>query len=129
MKEKLCKLAVDAAKNSYSPYSGFKVGAALLCENGEIFTGTNIENSSYSATICAERVAIFSAVNGGNRTFSAIAIAGGRDKVGIEKCFPCGACRQVMAEFCNKDFKIWLVSEEGIGEYTLSDLLPNSFSL
>ena len=130
MKEKLISLAKSAAKNSHSPYSGFRVGAALLCDDGSIYLGTNIENSSYSATVCAERTAFFKAVSEGKRGFTAIAIAGGREEVGVELCPPCGICRQVMAEFCDPDkFQIILVKEKGYEEYLLRDILPLAFKL
>ena len=126
-KENLCNLAIKAAENAYSPYSGFKVGAALLCDDDSVFLGCNIENSSYSATNCAERVAVQNAVSTGKRSFKAIAIAGGRDNVGERLCPPCGVCRQVLSEFCNKDTAVLLVKEDGYEEYTLSQLLPLSF--
>lgn len=125
----LISLAKSARGRSYSPYSHFAVGAALLCASGKIYTGTNVENSSYSATLCAERVAIFYAVAEGKRDFSAIAVVGG-DAVGEsrEECRPCAVCLQVMSEFCDGDFEI--VTEDGEGGfrvYTLSELLPNPF--
>lgn len=127
---KLVNQAVSAANNSYSPYSHFKVGAALLCDDGTVYLGTNIENSSYSATVCAERTAFFSAINDGKRNFAAIAIAGGSQIVGQKICPPCGVCRQVMAEFCNPDtFTVLLVKQDGAKQYLLRDLLPLSFSL
>ena len=130
MKSKLCESAISAADNSYSPYSNFRVGAALLCADGTVYTGTNIENSSYSATVCAERTAFFKAVSDGKRDFVSIAIAGGREDVGKEICYPCGVCRQVMAEFCDFDkFSVLLVKEGGYEEYSLRDLLPHMFSL
>ncbi len=123
-------MAVSAAENSYSPYSRFRVGAALLCSDGSVYTGTNIENSAYSATICAERTAFFKAVSDGKRDFVSMAIAGGREAVGKELCSPCGVCRQVMAEFCDPDkFTVLLVKKDGYEEYLLRELLPHSFSL
>ena len=129
-KEHLMSLAIDAAKNAYSPYSCFNVGAALLCSDGTIYIGSNIENSSYSATVCAERVAFFKAVSEGKKDFLAIAIAGGKESsVGTELCPPCGVCRQVMAEFCDSEkFLILLPKKNGFEEYLLSDILPLSFS-
>lgn len=126
--------AIEVAKNSYSPYSKFKVGVALLTKDDEIYLGCNIENSSYSLTNCAERTAIFKAISEGKRIFKAIAIVGSATEKFDEYCTPCGACRQVLAEFCNPDFKIILgrVNEENkteIKEYTLEELLPESFSL
>lgn len=130
MKTKLCVAAVTSADYSYSKYSGFRVGAALLCSDGSVYTGANIENASFSATVCAERTAFFKAVSEGKRDFVSIAVAGGRETVGKELCCPCGVCRQVMAEFCDPDkFTVLLVKEDGYEEYTLRELLPHSFSL
>ena len=127
--EKLCQLAIEAKGHSYSPYSGYKVGAALLCEDGSVYQGCNIENASYTPTICAERTAIFKAVYDGHRDFAAIAICGGKDGV-IEGLFPpCGVCRQVMREFCRDDFLVYLVKPQGYEVRTLAQLLPDSFSL
>ena len=114
---------------SYSPYSHFRVGAALLDKQGNIYTGCNIENSSYSPSNCAERTAFFKAVSEGNREFEAIAIAGGPEGAQeLNYCPPCGVCRQVMREFCEDDFKIILVkSEEEYKVFTLGELLPQSF--
>lgn len=125
----LIKSALAARENSHSPYSEFRVGAALLCADGKVYTGCNIENASYSATVCAERTAIFKAVSEGCRDFSAIAIVGGNsDKMTM--AYPCGVCRQVMSEFCKKDFRIIVAeSEEKYEEYTLGELLPKSFGL
>ena len=126
---KLAKLAEKAREASYSPYSGFAVGAALLTESGEIFTGANIENSSYTPTVCAERVAFFTAVHGGFRDFSAIAIVGGKSGEPLSDfCPPCGVCRQVMSEFVNKDFQIVLYNGEDVKIFTESELLPEGFS-
>ena len=128
MKQVLVEKAKEAMKNAYAPYSSFKVGAALLCKDGSIYTGCNIENASFSPTVCAERVAIFKAVADGKRDFSAIAVCGGKDGVLSDKCcYPCGVCRQVMSEFCNSDFTIYVMSESDVKEYTLSQLLPESF--
>ena len=128
-KDELVSSAIKASRNSYSPYSKFKVGAALLCADGSVFLGCNIENSSYSATNCAERVAIQSAIAEGKREFTAIAIAGGRESVGEEITPPCGICRQVMAEFCNTDeFIVLLAKNDSFDEYLLKDLLPLTFS-
>lgn len=121
----LLELAKEAAKNSYSKYSGFSVGAALLTEDGKVFKGCNIENGSYSLTICAERTAIFKAVSEGYKKFKAIAIVGSADGDFSAPCYPCGACLQVMSEFCGDDFRIVLSN----GEYTLSDLMPTRFEL
>ncbi len=126
-KEQLVTRAKEAMQLAYSPYSGYKVGAALLCKDGTVYTGCNIENAGYSATNCAERTAFFKAVSEGQREFEAIAICGGKDGV-IEGLFPpCGVCRQVMREFCGDDFLIYLVTKNGVEEYTLAQLLPVSF--
>ncbi len=128
-KENLCKTATEQLKYSYSPYSNCKVGAALLCENGKIYTGCNVENASFSATNCAERTALFKAVSEGESKFSAIAIAGSKNGI-LSEFLPCGICRQVMSEFCDSDFKILTVTGSNtFNEYTLSQLLPNSFGL
>ena len=128
-KTELCELARKGLEYSYSPYSGFKVSAALLTDDGEVYTGCNIENASYSATICAERTATFKAVSEGNRSFSMIAIAGGKDGDIKGECIPCGVCLQVMSEFCSPDFTILLVNEDGYNEYCLKDFLPKTFEL
>ncbi len=128
--EKLASLAKEAMTHSYDPYSGYKVGAALLCADGTVYQGCNIENSAFSPTICAERTAIFKAVYDGHRDFTAIAICGGKDGVITGLFPPCGVCRQVMREFCKDDFKIILVGAEDHYEImTLAQLLPASFSL
>ena len=99
--ELICK-ALEVRQKAYAPYSDFMVGAALLCKDGRIFTGCNIENASYGATNCAERTAFFKAVSEGYREFTAIAIAGGdREAQNLKYCAPCGICRQVMSEFCD----------------------------
>lgn len=119
--------AIKARETAYAPYSEFYVGAALLCSDGTVFTGCNIENISYSATVCAERTAFFKAVSEGKREFSAIAIAGGKKGESIF-AYPCGVCRQVMAEFCKRDFKVIVVkSAEKYEIYPLSELIPKSF--
>lgn len=126
-KERLAGLAKNAMQQAYSPYSRYKVGAALLCKDGSVYTGCNIENASYSVTNCAERTAFFQAVKEGKREFQAIAICGGKDGM-IEGSFPpCGACRQVMREFCDDDFEIYLLTKESVETYTLKQLLPMSF--
>ena len=126
-KEQLTTMAKDAMEKAYSPYSGYKVGAALLCKDGSVYTGCNVENASFSATNCAERTAFFKAESEGKTEFKAIAICGGKDGV-IEGLFPpCGVCRQVMREFCTDDFEIYLLKSEGIETYTLGQLLPVSF--
>ena len=123
--------ALKARKQSYSPYSGFAVGAALLCEDGTVFHGCNIENAAYSATNCAERTAIFRAVSEGNMRFRAIAIVGGpKESKPGDFCPPCGVCRQVMTEFCDPEtFRIVLMNGAGeIREYLLKELLPLGFT-
>ena len=129
-KQELCTLAIKSMNNAYSPYSCYKVGAALLCDNGKVFTGCNVENSSYGATVCAERTAIFKAVSDGERDFSMLAVAGGKENELSDKFLPCGICRQVMAEFCKPEFIVLVVtSENTYKEFSLSELLPNAFSL
>ena len=120
MVEKLIDTAIEQLKFSYTPYSNFKVGAALLAKNGEIFTGCNIENASYTPTNCAERTAFFKAVSEGVREFRAICIVGGKDGKLTEYTAPCGVCRQVMMEFCDpKTFQIILaVDKERYEIYT-----------
>lgn len=128
-KTDLCKMAIEAMNNSYSPYSSYKVGAALLCDDGTVYTGCNIENASFSPTVCAERVAFFKAISDGKNKFAMIAVAGGKDGI-ISGIFPpCGVCRQVMNEFCNEDFLVLLVvSDNTFKSLKLVDLLPFSFS-
>lgn len=126
--EKLSELAISAMQGAYAPYSGYKVGAALLCDDGTVYTGCNIENASYTPTICAERTAIFKAVSDGQRDFVAIAICGGKDGVITGLFPPCGVCRQVMREFCKDDFKVYMITPDGYEERTLAQLLPDSFS-
>ncbi len=127
--KKLCAAAMKAMDKAYSPYSGFNVGAALATASGKVYTGCNIENASYTPTICAERTAFFKAVSDGERDFSMIAICGGKDGV-ISKAFPpCGVCRQVMAEFCSPSFVILVMSSKNsFDKYTLSELLPEAFT-
>ena len=128
--EKLIKKAIEMLNFSYAPYSNFHVGAALLTSEGKIYTGCNIENAAYGPSNCAERTAIFKAVSEGKKEFEAIAIVGGKNGKIENFCPPCGVCRQVLAEFCKKDFEIVLAKSKN--EYklmTLEQLLPESFSL
>ena len=130
MYENLVEMAIEARKLSYAPYSKFKVGAALLGTNGIVYKGCNVENASYSATNCAERTAVFSAVSEGQREFEAIAIVGGHtDASQLEFCAPCGVCRQVLREFCDpKTFEVILAkSVNDYKVFTLEELLPMSF--
>ncbi len=127
--KKLMALAAKARERAYSPYSHYSVGAALLADDGSVYLGCNIENAAYSPTVCAERVAFFSAVADGKRSFSAIAICGGKSGEKSGDCTPCGVCRQVMSEFCSADFKIIVEVGGEICEITLGELLPHSFSL
>ena len=127
-REALCAAAIEAMGKAYAPYSGYKVGAALLTTDGKVYTGCNIENASYTPTVCAERTAIFKAVSEGDRDFAMIAICGGKDGVITGAFPPCGVCRQVMAEFCSKDMPVLMVS--GVDSHTavtLGDLLPYAF--
>ncbi len=126
--EALMIAAQKARENSYSPYSHFCVGAALLAKSGKVYTGCNIENAAYSATNCAERTAIFKAVSEGERDFEAIAIVGGKEGETAPFCAPCGVCRQVLAEFCPKDFKVILGCVGNYEVYTLEKLLPFAFT-
>ena len=121
--------AIEQLKFSYTPYSNFKVGAALLTKSGKIYTGCNIENASYTPTNCAERTAFFKAVSEGVRDFQAICIVGGKNGKLTEYTAPCGVCRQVMMEFCNpKTFQIILaVDKERYEIYTLEELMPLGF--
>ena len=127
--EEMIRMAKEQLKYSYAPYSGFKVGAVLLTDEGSFYTGCNIENAAYTSTICAERNAIFKAVSEGHRKFRAICIAGGKDGVVTGYTAPCGVCRQVMMEFCDPDtFNIILTAGDGSYKiYTLKELLPLGF--
>lgn len=128
--KELANMAREMRNNSYVPYSGFAVGAALLCRNGKIYGGCNIENAAYGPSICAERTAIAKAVSEDQRDFIAIAIAGGKKGEKVQGAVPpCGVCRQVMREFCDpKNFEVILVtSEEEFESHTLGEMLPMSF--
>ena len=125
----LIAIAKKAAENAYAPYSEFTVGAALLCENGRVYTGCNIENAAYGPTNCAERTAFFKAVSEGERSFSAIAVVGGRNLDFKDFFTPCGVCRQVMAEFCDENFRVLIAKNtEEYLDLTLADILPYGFS-
>lgn len=123
--QELLELAAEARARSYSPYSHYAVGAALLTRDGKIYQGCNIENASFTPTICAERTAFFRAIYDGVRAFEAIAIIGS----GETPAYPCGVCRQVMAEFCDKDFLIITANRDRtiVVPRTLEQMLPNSF--
>lgn len=121
IKEKLLEHARAARENAYCPYSGFKVGAAVITSDGTIFSGSNIENSSYGLTICAERVAVFKAVSSGKKGIAAIAISSSSNT----PAYPCGACRQVLSEF---NLKMAIYLDHDPKRYSLSALFPNAFS-
>ena len=126
----LLHAAAEARKGAYCPYSHFAVGAALLCEDGAVFTGANIENAAFTPTVCAERVAFFKAVSAGKRVFTAIAVSGGREGAPPDPMTaPCGVCRQVMMEFCPPEtFDVVLSDGEGkAAVYRLKELLPLGF--
>lgn len=123
--KELIEISISAQKFAYAPFSQFKVGAALLCTDGSVYTGCNIENSTYGATNCAERTAIFKAVSEGRREFSAIAITSS----GGELTFPCGICRQVLSEFSPEMRIILSDKDDNIKTFSLSELIPHSFRL
>ncbi len=127
----LIQQAIRVRQNSYAPYSGYHVGAALLSEDGMIYTGVNVENASYPAGICAERTAFCKAVSEGQRVFQAIAIVGGKSDEPVgEYCLPCGICRQFMSELCGNDFQVIAArSTEDYQVFRLEELLPNAFYL
>ena len=127
--EEMIELAIGQLQYSYTPYSGFKVGAALLTKDGKFYTGCNIENAAFTPTNGAERTAFFKAVSEGEREFRAICIVGGKDGVLTEYAAPCGVCRQVMMEFCDPEtFQIILATgKEQYEIFTLKELLPQGF--
>lgn len=127
--EQLISLAKEAMGNAYTPYSGFRVGAALLCSDGTVYCGCNIENAAYSPTCCAERVAIFKAVSDGRRDFAALAICGGQNGEISAPCPPCGVCRQVLSEFCSPELPVYLAASDGYRRFSLAELLPHGFRL
>lgn len=127
-KKDLFNKAIEAMQSSYAPYSNYNVGAVLLCKNGNVYKGCNIENASYSATNCAERTALFSAVSNGERDFKAICIVGGKNGKITDYAFPCGVCRQALSEFCDADFEVYVAKNENdIKEFTLGELIPCLF--
>jgi cytidine deaminase len=121
----LIEAASRAAQNAHAPYSNYKVGAALLCADGEVVTGCNVENASFGLTNCAERTAVFAAIARDRKDFKAIAIAASK----LPVPYPCGACRQVLAEFCGPDLPVYISTESGFEETTLGKLLPHTFNL
>ena len=129
--EELLRIAREAASNSYAPYSHFHVGAAMLLSNGEVIKSCNVENASYSLTICAERSGVVSMISQGKRNPVAIAVVGSHEECNdymSVPCPPCGACRQTLAEF-GRDILVVLASENGAEVFALSELLPHSFTL
>lgn len=128
---RLMKLAQEARKYAYTPYSHFAVGAALLCEDGSVVTGCNVENAAYSPGNCAERTAVFKAVSEGKRRFASIAVVGAKEGEvpdGSSMCTPCGVCRQVLGEFCEaSSFYIYVTDGKELFAYTLGELLPLAF--
>lgn len=127
--EALVQEAMQAMQNAYVPYSGFKVGAALLTKAGKVYRGCNIENAAFGPSNCAERTAFFKAVSEGERNFAAIAVVGGKDGIVTDIFPPCGVCRQVMQEFCAPDFMIYMGRGDGSYEpVRLDALLPYGFT-
>ncbi|MBC8205740.1 MAG: cytidine deaminase [Kiritimatiellales bacterium] len=126
--EALLEAAAEAARKAYAPYSNYKVGAALLCADGEVFTGCNVENASYGLTNCAERTAVFSAIAAGRKDWVALAVVA----EGESMPYPCGACRQVLSEFCQEEFSVYIAKADALAEYEvvcLAALLPNRFKM
>ena len=126
--QSLMETAAAAREFSYSPYSGYRVGAALLGKSGKVYGGCNVENAGYTPTNCAERTAIFKAVSEGEREFAAIAVIGGSGETVDPACAPCGVCRQVLAEFCSPDLPVILGSPAHWRVVTLGELLPLAFT-
>ena len=125
----LVEAALQARKASYAPYSAFKVGAALQTTDGGIVTGCNVEIGGYASSCCAERTAVYKAVSQGKRAFAAVAIAGGFDSGPVADCFPCGVCRQVLAEFCDDDLVVIVAeNEEKWRKFRLGELFPYRFA-
>ena len=125
--KELIELAKKAGNNSYSPYSHFKVGAALLAKDGRVFCGCNVENVSVGAANCAERTAVFTAIAQGCREFEKIAVSGMREGEEYQKTMPCGICRQVLSEFCTPSFEVITEKDNELSKTTLAELLPFSF--
>ncbi len=123
----LMQAAISAREMAYAPYSGLRVGAALLGKSGKVYSGCNVENAGYSPTNCAERTALFKAVSEGERDFVSIAIVGGRYETIADFCAPCGVCRQALAEFCDKDFRVILGTPERLQVFSFEELLPFAF--
>jgi len=124
----LLQTAANAARKAYAPYSNFNVGAALLCADGDVFTGCNVENASYGLTNCAERTAVFSAIAAGRKDFVALAIVA----EGESMPYPCGACRQVLSEFCREELSVYVATVDALEDYEvvcLAELLPHRFHL
>jgi cytidine deaminase len=124
----LLQYAVEAREMAYAPYSGFRVGAALLGKSGKLYKGCNVENAAYSPTNCAERTALFKAVSEGEREFTAIAIVGGMGETINDFCAPCGVCRQALAEFCGPNFRVVLGTPEHPQVFAFKDVLPYGFT-
>jgi cytidine deaminase len=125
---RLLRAAADVAGNAHAPYSRYRVGAALLAEGGEIYCGCNVENASYGLTVCAERTAVFTGVAAGHRHFEAVAVVA----AGEQMPYPCGACRQVLSEFCDPETPVLVARAEFLDAFealTLGDLLPHSFEM
>ena len=123
----LIQCAIEARKMSYSPYSNFRVGAALVGKSGKIYKGCNVENAAYSPSNCAERTALFKAVSEGEQEFTSIAIVGGMGETIADFCAPCGVCRQVLAEFCGPDFRVVLGTPDNPQAFAFKDILPYGF--
>lgn len=126
--KQLMQIANEMREKSYSPYSRFSVGAALVGKSGKIYTGCNIENAGFTPTICAERTAFFKAISEGEREFECIALVGGKHGEISDFCAPCGVCRQVMSEWCDKDFKLILGTPDNFKVYTFEQLVPYAFT-
>lgn len=124
------KLAREARKNAYAPYSHFAVGAALVCADGSVFCGVNVENSSFGATNCAERTALFAAIAEGKRKFTALYVVGGKENEEFPPlCMPCGICRQALSEFTSPDFPVFVGDGKETRRFLLKELLPGGFTL